>query len=514
MRLAWNYIIIGILSVFLFGCAQLGTIEGGEKDAFAPKIIKSSVNNGAVNFKAQPIEWMMDEYFQVNNPQTTVSLSPAHARLKTSYSGKKFRIDFLDSLKPNTTYQILLNGTLKDINEGNDSLMVFVFSTGSTLDSSFFQASVEDAFSKQPSKKIFVGLYDTLGKEPLYLQKTNDKGAVSFSYIKTGDYSVFGWEDQNNNGKFDTIERICLKQEKFRIQDTIIDSIPLRLAKSENNRVVRSSSFIDPGLIGIGLNDYNESYSFIFSDNQEISKEQVYQIRKDSLLISYLVKNGSKLYVKKDNLILDSVKFISIDEPLKSLKVKSVSTWFKSDNPIVFETTDFIKSANIDKFIFIDKSSKDTVKIDKIEWKGNLLMIYLQKNTAKELEVLFEKEAIEGRSSLKSEKLRISLTTFLDRELGVLIVNVDKLNLDDIVELIANNKVVESQKKGQNKELVFKNLVPSDYTFRVIRDINNNGRWDGWNVEKSESPENVFYFGEPVKVRANWEIKTELVPKK
>jgi len=141
-------------------------------------------------------------------------------------------------------------------------------------------------------------------------------------------------------------------------------------------------------------------------------------------------------------------------------------------------------------------------------------MIYLQKNTAKELEVLFEKEAIEGRSSLKSEKLRISLTTFLDRELGVLIVNVDKLNPEDIVELIANNKVIESQKKEQNKELVFKNLVPSDYTFRVIRDINNNGRWDGWNVEKSESPENVFYFGEPVKVRANWEIKTELVPKK
>lgn len=514
MRLAWNYTLVGILNLLLLGCAQIGTIEGGEKDSFAPRIIKSSVINGSVNFKSEHIEWLMDEYFQVNNPQNTVTISPAHTRLRTSYNGKKFRIDLLDSLQSNTTYQILLNGTLKDINEGNDSLLVFVFSTGSKLDSSFFQTLVEDAFTKQPSKKIFVGLYDTIGKEPLYLQKTSDRGVVSFSYIKTGDYSVFGWEDQNNNGKYDTIERICFKQEKFRIQDTVQDTIPLRLAKIETHRVIQSSNFLDPSLISIGLNDYDENITFSFSDLQVIPKDLIYQVQKDSLLISYNTKNGSILYVKKDNLFVDSVKIISSDQPLKSLKVKPVSTWFKSEAPIVFETTDFIKSANIDKFIFTDKSSKDTLKIDKIEWKGNLLMIYLQKNAAKELEVIFDKEAIEGKSTLKSERLRISLTTFLDRELGVLIVNVDNLNPDDIVELIANNKVMESQKKGRNKELVFKNLLPSDYSFRVIRDKNNNDRWDGWSLMKNEAPENVLYFSEPVKVRANWEIKTELVPYK
>jgi hypothetical protein len=81
------------------------------------------------------------------------------------------------------------------------------------------------------------------------------------------------------------------------------------------------------------------------------------------------------------------------------------------------------------------------------------------------------------------------------------------------VQLIFNNQLIASQKKGFNKELDFKDLLPGEYSFRVIRDRNNNFRWDGWNMLTKSPPEKVMWFTQPTKVRANLEIKTDLVPK-
>jgi hypothetical protein len=201
MRLVRFYFIIGLLVSILTSCAQIGTIEGGKKDENPPRVVKSSVENKTVNFSGKKIEWVFDEYFQLNNPQNSVSITPNHTRLKTSSSAKKLKIEFLDSLQPNTTYQLILNSAVKDINEGNDSLMVFVFSTGPTLDSAYFQTRIVDAFNNQPLKKMYVGLFDSLDSEPRYLQKTNDQGFAFFSYIKSATYLVKSWDDQNSSGK-------------------------------------------------------------------------------------------------------------------------------------------------------------------------------------------------------------------------------------------------------------------------------------------------------------------------
>jgi hypothetical protein len=95
----------------------------------------------------------------------------------------------------------------------------------------------------------------------------------------------------------------------------------------------------------------------------------------------------------------------------------------------------------------------------------------------------------------------------------VLQVDVSRLDSTDLVQLIFNNKVVESQNRGNKKQLDFKDLLPGEYNFRVIRDINNNFRWDGWEMKTKTPPEKVMWFTTPTKVRANWEIKVDLAPK-
>lgn len=515
MRLARNSFIIGLITILLFGCAQLGTIEGGAKDAHAPKVIKSSVKNGSTNFNQRFLEWQFDEYFQLNNPQTTISLTPSHSRLKTSSVGKRVKVEFLDSLESNTTYQLLFNGTVKDINEGNDSLMIFVFSTGPVLDSAFYQAEVIDAFNYQPVKKVFVGLFDSLNQEPKYLQKTNDQGKAMFSFIKPGNYSVLSWEDQNNNGKYDSIERVAFRNSDLILTDSIVDSIPLRLAKPEFNKPFRNATLLSPGIVSLGVNEIREKSQFYFQNEQPIKEEQLLWIRQDSLMLSFnSIRNSSaKLYLKEENSVLDSIKISSASEDLNLLKLKNTSTWIMSIEPLLFETTDFIDRVDVKKIIILDKTLKDTLRIEKCISKGNRIELHLPKNNSKEVDVIFDKESIVGKTGIKTERFTTSISIFSERELGVLKVDVSLLESVDLIQLILKDKVITTQKKSTTKELEFKNLIPGEYSFRVIRDQNNNMRWDGWQVNSKIPPEKVLWFSQPVKVRANWEIKTELNPK-
>lgn len=515
MRLVRFYFIIGLVVSILTSCAQIGTIEGGKKDENPPRVVKSSVENRTVNFSGEKIEWVFDEYFQLNNPQNSISITPNHTRLKTSTSAKKLEIEFLDSLQPNTTYQLILNSAVKDINEGNDSLMVFVFSTGPTLDSAYFQTRIVDAFNNQPLKKMYVGLFDSLDAEPRYLQKTNDQGFAFFSYIKSGTYLVKGWDDQNSSGKYDSTERVAFRTETLQINDSIIDSISLKIAQPEFDRIIRNVSVIEPGLIGLSLNKHETDFKFFYSDTNEIANTEIVWKGNDSLLIPYNVKTNlsNKIFIKRNTIILDSARLESSVEEITSVKIKPTSTWISPDSHITFELTDFISKIDEKKISCIDKSSKDTLKIESIEKNGNQLTLKLEKNSIKEIEILFVKEAITGKTNLKSDRLKLSISVFTPRELGTLKIDVSKLDENDIVQLLLNGKIIKTKRRESNQSIDFTELVPSEYTFRVIRDKNQNNRWDGWNMNLKTEPEKVLWFSTPIKVRANWDVKTELNPK-
>lgn len=515
MYLVRSYFIIGLFLGLVSSCAQVGIIDGGKKDEIPPRVVKSSVENGAVNFKENKIELTFDEYFTLNNPQNTVSITPNQTRIKTSSSAKKLQIEFLDTLQSNTTYQLILNSTVKDINEGNDSLMVLVFSTGPSLDSAYFQTKIVDAFDGQPLKKIFVGLFDPLDGDPRYLQKTNEQGWVRFSYVKSGPYNVKSWEDKNLNGKYDSIERVAFRKEVLELSDSIIDTIPLRLAQPEFNRIFRNADVVEPGLIGVGLNKKENDLKFFFTENTILPETDIELKGNDSLILAYNAKTNSsnKLYVKQNSRVVDSIRLETSGNEITSIKIKATTNWITPDSFISFELTDFISVIDDKKISCIDKSSKDTIKIESIDVKGNQILLKFEKNSAKELEILFLKEAITGKTNLKSDRLKTAISVLTSRELGVLKVDVSKLDQKDIIQLLLNGKILASKRRELNQTIDFSELVPAEYTFRVIRDKNQNNRWDGWDMDMKNEPENVLWFSTPIKVRANWDIKTELVPK-
>ena len=167
--MAFKYYLIFLTSICLSGCAEVGTISGGPKDEIAPKIIKASIENGMTNFKSQSFQLTFDEFIQLNKPSENIFLVPQDAKLECDLVKKSLNLKLSNELKKNTTYTLYLNAAVKDVTEGNDSLIQFTFSTGPRLDSLKFAARTLDAFSNNIKSKITVGLFDSLhADKPIY----------------------------------------------------------------------------------------------------------------------------------------------------------------------------------------------------------------------------------------------------------------------------------------------------------------------------------------------------------
>lgn len=75
-----------------------------------------------------------------------------------------------------------------------------------------------------------------------------------------------------------------------------------------------------------------------------------------------------------------------------------------------------------------------------------------------------------------------------------------------IVELLNDKDAAAYRVALKDGMAKFVNVKEGKYFVRLIEDRNNNGKWDTGNFEKREQPENVFYFGTELQLRANWDM--------
>ena len=55
-------------------------------------------------------------------------------------------------------------------------------------------------------------------------------------------------------------------------------------------------------------------------------------------------------------------------------------------------------------------------------------------------------------------------------------------------------------------------LKPTDYYMRCYVDENGNGMWDTGDYSIGLQPECVFYFPQPIRVKAKWDIEQDWAP--
>ena len=91
--------------------------------------------------------------------------------------------EFVDSLKPNTTYTLDFADAISDNNEGNPlGFYRYVFSTGNEIDSLELSGQVVNAESGEPVLNVYVELYPNLADSmpllevPDYVARTDSSG--------------------------------------------------------------------------------------------------------------------------------------------------------------------------------------------------------------------------------------------------------------------------------------------------------------------------------------------------
>ena len=65
---------------------------------------------------------------------------------------------------------------------------------------------------------------------------------------------------------------------------------------------------------------------------------------------------------------------------------------------------------------------------------------------------------------------------------------------------------------SEKQTYVFSGLTPGKFNVRVIRDLNNNGKWDSGRYSEKKQPEEIITIKQGAEVRANWNFELEWNP--
>jgi len=74
-----------------------------------------------------------------------------------------------------------------------------------------------------------------------------------------------------------------------------------------------------------------------------------------------------------------------------------------------------------------------------------------------------------------------------------------------------NNKgnIIQQNIVSSNQPITYAHLDPGSYKIKVVKDRNNNGRWDTGNYKLKIQPEEIFFFDKPINIRGYWDIEED-----
>lgn len=188
----------------MIGCANRGIgPQGGPKDSLPPVVLKSSPENGALEFKGKRIEVSFNEYLQLDNVSQNLIMSPPQQHPpEVKVRGKHLHIQFADSLRDSTTYTLDFGNAICDFTEKNPyANYTFAFSTGPVIDTLEVRGKVYDAETLNPLSNIYVGIHSNMDDSAFTMMpfarvaRTDSAGAFRIGNMRAGIYRLYGVND-------------------------------------------------------------------------------------------------------------------------------------------------------------------------------------------------------------------------------------------------------------------------------------------------------------------------------
>jgi hypothetical protein len=529
------------LAVLLVSCAQQVSPSGGDRDKTPPRILESQPLNGSVNFEGNSIILEFDEYVNSSGLASEAIVSPPLEKpFEVKMKGRSVTISWEDTLFENTTYTLQFGDGIKDVNE-NIALdsNVFVFSTGSYIDSFQMEGKVINAQTLAPVEDVWVMLYDGVDDSlpylelPRYFAKTNEQGEYKLQYLAQGDFKIFALAPENKGYLFDQpAERISFLNQRVNSYypiDSNRVTLPemLVFVEEDTNQFVSETVQNENHGIKLIFNRPVEQLDFReLTTIDESLWSRKWNSKRDTLTFWFdkvLEYDSLKLFVDVEG-FRDT---IFLRKPKSKAAFKGAPTktglWLKKNfkdkkphfSPLVLRAKTPLVSADFGSVLFIE--GEDTVDTrTSWTWAETAISLDYKWKEGVRYKIVIPDSSIVDRFIQQNDSIKLNFNVTKTENFGELTVNCifPEECPQYVWELLDAEKNVVDRQSVEPKEVIkYKHLKTGKYKVRLVFDVNQNGKWDSGRYLKGLQPEEVRIYDQSIEIRSNWtsEIDWNLV---
>lgn len=529
--------------LLLAGCAKISSPTGGPRDTTPPKVVKMTPENQSVRFHDKQIRIFFDEYVTLNNPKTNVLISPPLAESpQYTLKGKSLIIKFKDTLRANTTYNMVFSDCIRDYHENTPlSYLHYSFSTGDSLDDYTIRGNILDAKTLAPAKDLYVLLYKNtadsmpLTTRPDFITKSLDNGSFQFQNITEGVYKIFALKDINADLLYNLPnEEIAFQEETVTAYQAMPDSaadslkavlpIVMLFSFTATDTVQKLQRYENPAS-GIYVFPYKIAVNQFTATPADNALSYFERINETKDTITWYLKSPmsdtTTYYFDADN-HLDTVRLTPYHEKRSTGRGRQNQT--KKFNVAFLNAGEYNKpltlkfpypirpSDSFDVYVYSQQQSvKDTVIYrysvpDTFVMQLPLPMQYMEK---KSYSVMITDSVFYGYNGLTNDTLKMQFSAKSVKDYGTLIMSYE-LPEDGkpyIVTLWKGERKIQENRLTSSSTITYSYLNPDTYRISAFCDENDNGLWDTGDYSSKRQPEKVFAFPKNISIRAYWDLE-------
>lgn len=516
------YLLMGCAMLLLSACAQVKEPEGGPRDTRAPQLLRAQPPQGSTGFGGTRIVLQFDERVKVERVRERMLVSPPLDRQPTVRAGgDQVTIDLNAPLRPNTTYTFSIGEAVMDLTEGNRAVgLTYVVSTGSHVDSLSLHGRVLEAATGQPAKEALVLLHtvrdtgDVRTTRPAYFTRTTAEGFFTINNLPGEPMRLTALRDGNGNFRYDLpSEEVAFHEEPVIPGDTVPKLLLLFLPEPAKQLVVQAKVLEERGW-QLVMAKRADSLSLRSVDRQadRLTWWPEWNEARDTVIFwpsDTTLLQGQRFLLLEGGHIQDTLTYQARKPMPFYLKVEGYSDALAGDR--VLESS---------RPIALVDTSRARLLVDSMEvpWlpepdtlNRRRLRMPVQATPESRVELVLYPKAIQAVAGGTNDTTRLSLGTPDPRSLGTLKVIVE---VDSVVDL--QPPLLLRLRPGQGQQVReqvldslpgqahWTHLKPGNYRLELVEDRDGNGRWTTGSYVGQRQPERVFFYPEPVTLRAGW----------
>lgn len=513
-----------LLLVFsLHSCAKRGSISGGPKDTLAPRIMQSSPKNFSTGFSGKSVRIEFNEFVKLKDANKQLVISPPMEQppiISPSGASRHIEIMFRDTLRANTTYSLNFGQSIQDHNEGNIlTQFKYVFSTGTYLDSLSVSGIVKDALAPQPDEFISVLLYeidetfnDSLiyNRPPNYITNTLDSQAWKLENLKEGRYLLAAITDKNANNRYDPkSEKIGFFRHPIQIPNDTLYALEM-FREQPSFAVTRA--FQDSGnKLVLGYLGRSNDATVEVSHNGSILETVFTKLpKRDSLQVWLPTVNADSLHIRTRSAGYEKTQWVKYKKQENDSLTIAPNTAAPMNlrQPFSLLSSTPVVRADSSRISVTTKDSSSIAFSVNRDVKNRITTIDFEREPEMSYSIQLLPGALTDFYGQTNDTLSFRADTRSSSEYGNLRVLLENASSFPVmVELTDNKGEVKYSALTQTPAVDFRWITPATYTLRAIYDENENGIWDTGNYLEKRQPEPVIYFGNPIEIRANWDVE-------